>query len=470
MFMLNNRKKVLLLNPPGVLPYLRDYYCSKVSKTNSVYHPVDLQYLSGRVANEHEIRLIDCIAERIGPARCLSLIQQFNPDAVISLTGHVSWAEDAEFLSSIARELSNTAIIVTGDLFLEETGARLAENDFIDAALLDFTTDDILHYLRGDVDRIEYMHYRSEGTIAVCGAPRRKGGTFTVPVPRFELFPFKRYHYPFVRRRPFATVLTDYGCPSRCSFCVFCNLGYKCRQAENVMEELDALKVFGAKDIFFIDQTFGADQARTIRLLNKMIEKKYPFGFCCWTRADILTREMLGMMKKAGCHTLFMGAETANDESLKKYRKGYATGDIVRGFRLAKEAGLRTLGTFLFGIPGEDAGDFRNTIEFALKINPDFASFNLLIPRETTGIRKEASKSGAGALKLEAADQSGFLVPDNCRTPEVVAALNMMRSGMRRFYLRPAYIMKRLLSVKTFYELKQLISTGLHIISDRLLS
>ena len=42
--------KVLLLNPPGTRPYLRDYYCSKVAKADYIYEPVDLLMLSGMLA------------------------------------------------------------------------------------------------------------------------------------------------------------------------------------------------------------------------------------------------------------------------------------------------------------------------------------------------------------------------------------------------------------------------------------
>ena len=42
--------RVLLLNPPGRRTYLRDYLCSKTSKADYVYHPIDLVLLSGTLA------------------------------------------------------------------------------------------------------------------------------------------------------------------------------------------------------------------------------------------------------------------------------------------------------------------------------------------------------------------------------------------------------------------------------------
>ncbi len=54
--------KVLLLNPPGERIYIRDYFCSKTTKSNYLFHPIDLLALSGPLAEEHDVEELDCIA------------------------------------------------------------------------------------------------------------------------------------------------------------------------------------------------------------------------------------------------------------------------------------------------------------------------------------------------------------------------------------------------------------------------
>ncbi|HBA25900.1 MAG TPA: hypothetical protein DCY98_00660, partial [Nitrospinae bacterium] len=81
---------ILLLNPPGKKIYVRDYYCSKTSKANYIYHPIDLLLLSGILASRHSVDLIDAIAERLSPDDCLNRIANKKPDAIIALTGAVS--------------------------------------------------------------------------------------------------------------------------------------------------------------------------------------------------------------------------------------------------------------------------------------------------------------------------------------------------------------------------------------------
>src|SRR5262245_65093697 len=93
------RKRVLLLNPPGRDLYIRDYFCSKTTKSNYLFHPIDLLALSGTLASRHETRVIDAIAERLSPPRAHARIDALAPEAIVSLVGSVSWPEDREFLA-----------------------------------------------------------------------------------------------------------------------------------------------------------------------------------------------------------------------------------------------------------------------------------------------------------------------------------------------------------------------------------
>ncbi len=57
--------RVLLLNPPGSEIFIRDYFCSKTTKSNYLFHPIDLLAMSGTLAQEHEVSVLDGIAERL---------------------------------------------------------------------------------------------------------------------------------------------------------------------------------------------------------------------------------------------------------------------------------------------------------------------------------------------------------------------------------------------------------------------
>lgn len=457
--------KILLLNPPGTRPYLRDYYCSKVAKADYLYEPTDLLLLSGLLSEKHEALVLDCIALAMQPAVALERIGRAQPEVIVFLSGAVSWQEDRVFLREL-KELTRATLVGSGDLFLEAGVEILSGNDFVDALLLDFTTPDILHYLdQGQEDSLENMIYRQGESIIEAPLNRASNASFIIPPPRHDLFPHHRYHYPTVKRHPFATVLTDYGCPYHCRFCVMGKLGYKVRPAENVLEELEMLADLGFKEIYFNDQTFGVLRERTQALCEGMIDKQLRFGWQAWTRVDVVDEQLLKVIQAAGCHTLFFGVETANERTLASQKKGYSLAQVRHAFALCRQLGIRTMATFIIGLPGDDEKDVNHTIRFALELDPDYASFNVLVPRAATDTRREAFEKGwilEGNVSL---DQSGsFPIMGN----EYLTADDVWRlknEAIRTFYVRPRYWLHRLKNVTTFYELRRNLINGWSILS-----
>jgi hypothetical protein len=162
--------KVLLLNPPGERIYIRDYFCSKTTKSNYLFHPVDLVALTGTLASQHTVEVLDCMAERLDPAQA----RAFDPEVVLSLVGSVSWNEDRAFLSE--QHQSGRRVLVIGDVLHERSEQRLQAEAWIEAALHDFSNEDCLHYLAGNRERVLDMTLRQvDGTPQRIQAGARKG-------------------------------------------------------------------------------------------------------------------------------------------------------------------------------------------------------------------------------------------------------------------------------------------------------
>jgi tRNA A37 methylthiotransferase MiaB len=446
--------KILLLNPPGTRPYLRDYYCSKVAKADYLYEPTDLLLLSGLLSEKHKVMVLDCIAQAMQPAEALENIRTAQPEVIVFLSGAVSWQEDRVFLREL-KELTGATLIGSGDLFLEDGVQVLSSHDFVDALLLDFTTPDILQYLKdGEKDRLENMIYRQGESIIETPLNRARNDTFTIPPPRHDLFPHRRYHYPTVKRPPFATVLTDYGCPYPCRFCVMGKLGYKVRPVNNVLDELVMLADLGFKEIYFNDQTFGVLRERTLALGEGMNEKQLRFGWQAWTRVDLVDEQLLQVMQAAGCHTLLFGVETANERTLASQKKGYSLAQVRHAFNLCRKLGIRTMATFIVGLPGETEADIQNNIRFALELDPDYASFNVLVPRAATDTRREALEQGWIQESSVSLDQSGTLPLMGNEHLSAHDVWRLKNEAIRSFYARPGYWWRRLKTMSTFYELR----------------
>ncbi len=452
------QRNILLLNPPSDKLCIRDYYCSKVSKADYIYQPIDLLILSGTLGQRHRVNVLDCIAQKVGYDECLNRITGMKVDTIIFLTGSVSWEQDFKFLNEV-KKATGALMVGSGDVLLEGGTEKLREIPFLDAVLLDFTTADILRFLDGELEKIRNMVFRSNGDI-IKKEEREKGLEFEIPVPRHELFHSEKYSFPFVRRHPFATVLTDYGCPYKCSFCVMSTIGYKYRSVANILSELQHLARLGFKDIYFGDQTFAARRRRTLELCNAMAESKLDFGWVCWSRVDLIDEEILTAMKRAGCHTIMFGVETANEKILKETRKGFGKNAVMDTFKLCRKLDVRTLATFIIGLPGEDRASCMETIEFAKEIDCDFASFNVPVPRMRTELRKQAVENSWVQEDFHTMDQSGSypIMDTDVLTKEEIWALK--NTAIKEFYLRPSYLLKRMSSVRTRYEFERLIYNG----------
>jgi anaerobic magnesium-protoporphyrin IX monomethyl ester cyclase len=461
--------KILLLNPPGIRPYLRDYYCSKVAKADYLYEPTDLLLLSGRLAEQHEVQVLDCIALGMQAQEALQRIQATRPDVIVFLAGAVSWHEDRVFLGAVKR-LNGALLIGSGDLFLENGVQIMKDNDFLDVILLDFTTPDILACLRQRAkNQHQNMIYRHNGTIVEGPLKRARNSTFEIPAPRHDLFPHHRYHYPTVKHPPFATVLTDYGCPYHCRFCVMGKLGHKVRPVNNVLEELEVLAHMDFREIYFNDQTFGALRERTLALCEGMNERQLRFGWQAWSRVDVMDEQLLRQMQAAGCHTLLFGVETANDNTLQAQKKGYSLKQVRDTFSLCRRLRISTMATFIIGLPDETETDIRNTIRFALELDPDYASFNVLVPRAATDTRREALEKGwieEGHVSL---DQSGTLPVMGNEHLSANDVWRLKNEAIRSFYARPRYWWRRVKSIKTPNELIRNLSNGLELVKSQFL-
>jgi anaerobic magnesium-protoporphyrin IX monomethyl ester cyclase len=465
------KRRILLLNPPGFRIYIRDYYCSKVSKAKYIYHPVDLLMLSGIIAEHHEIRILDAITDGWTHHGVMCAARSFNPDVIVFLTGVASFREDMQFLAEMKRVFPFVSV-ASGEMFLEAPRQVLVDTPLVDAAILDFTDTGILDLIDrvaspGCLEEgppIRNIVYRSGHAIIGHDGMIRTSADFEIPVPRHDLFPNDRYRYPFVRNFPFATVLTDFGCPYKCEFCAINQLGYKKRTIDNVLAELDFIKTLGFREVYFDDQTFGADRSRTENLLHAMIDRQYRFGFICFTRADTVDRDFLKLMKEAGCHSLVFGVEAAGDAGLETIGKGLTIDTVRQAVSWCRLLGIRTIGTFIVGLPGMTVDEAATIGMFAADLGLDFASFNIPAPRPGTGLRKRALEQGWIREDVLEMDQSGsFAVMGNEHmTAQQVEFYRQQAS--RQFYFRLSYLFRRLAGIRSWYEIKTHLTEGLDLL------
>lgn len=150
------------------------------------------------------------------------------------------------------------------------------------------------------------------------------------------------------------------GCPFKCSFCAVVpiyNARWKGKSAQLIYNDIKYLKEnYGGNAIEFHDNNFFVSEKRTVEF-GKLIkpEKMVWWGEGRIDTIDKYSDESLALMRESGCKMIFFGAETGNDEILKKMDKGGTqTAAEIRSFaaRMAKFDIIPEY-SFVLGTPGD---------------------------------------------------------------------------------------------------------------------
>ena len=99
-------------------------------------------------------------------------------------------------------------------------------------------------------------------------------------------------------------------------------------------------------------------------------------------------------MSESGCKAIYYGVESVNNEILRYYGKNIDSQKVERAVKLAKKYKLKVICSFIIGAPMERKEDMKATLNFALKLDPDYAQFSLLTHYPGTEVYEEAKIKG----------------------------------------------------------------------------
>jgi len=203
------------------------------------------------------------------------------------------------------------------------------------------------------------------------------------------------YNVPFLLN-PFISLYTSRGCPAMCTFCLWPQTHsghrWRLRSADDVAAEMAYIKENfpEIKEVFFDDDTFNYQKARTIELCAKL--KPLNMTWSCTSRVTT-DYDTLKAMKEAGCRLLIVGYESGDPQILKNIKKG-ATVDMAERFTAnCRKLGLLIHGDFIVGLPGESRESIRKTIDFAKKLDNETIQVSIAHPYPGTEFYDYAKKN-----------------------------------------------------------------------------
>jgi anaerobic magnesium-protoporphyrin IX monomethyl ester cyclase len=253
------------------------------------------------------------------------------------------------------------------------------------------TLAELLDQLSGQRDAgfssILGLAYADEGQSSVVKNMRRPDikELDSLPFPAWDLVDVQKYKMLWRERHGYFSMnmVTTRGCPYHCNWCAKPIWGqrYNSRSPENVAAEMKWLKENFAPDhIWFADDIFGLKPNWVERFAELLHELNAVTSFKCLKRADLVTEKTALALAKAGCKTVWIGAESGSQKILDAMDKGDKVEDIYRAAHLLHENKIE-VGFFLqFGYPGESWADVQKTLKMVRECMPDDIGISVSYP------------------------------------------------------------------------------------------
>lgn len=210
-----------------------------------------------------------------------------------------------------------------------------------------------------------------------------------LPMPRFSLI--NKSHYVDYQLIP---IQTARGCPHSCDFCSvtrFSGRRYRPRPISDVINEIKSL---GAKICFFIDDNIFASHSRARELLKELIPLRILWiGQATISAAE--DRELIELARKSGCIELAVGLESLSHKSLESVSKTMNKVEhYERNLKTYRKAGIRVLGSMIFGFDDDEPGVFKETYHFLMKNRVPCTYWSPLCPYPGTPVYKKLKDQG----------------------------------------------------------------------------
>jgi len=467
-------KKVFLLNPltqisnRGHAHFLRDYSGPELPNS-MIYPPLDLAYTAALLRkNNILVTLLDASTLHISNSEVIKIIDKGKPDFVGIPSAWLSIHSDLDLAKNLKNKLPSVKIIFSGPNVTVEPDIALSTG-YVDYVALGEPEKPFLDIVNGVMN--ENIAYRSDGKSIVTKRTLLQD-LDTFPFPARDLLPNERYRAPYVRKNPFTSISTSRGCPySKCIFCPT-NIWYmnqvRYRSVENVIQEIDEIiNKFKIYSIIFRDQSLTFEQGRLVRLCEEIIRKGYFISWRCFSGVKDVNKNLLSIMKKAGCYQISYGFESGSQEILDLSNKGITLAESMDASRLTREAGIEVSGSFMLGMWGDTEETIKKTIDFAVKLNLDYAEFILATPFPSTKFYEQCGFSEKKPLRLSrhwynrSYNSNIFLDED--------FLLKQLKNAYKRFYLRPRYIFNRLFSTASLKQLALQMQMAVSLLKELLI-
>ncbi len=448
-------KNVLLINPAH-LPKKGNIW----KEVSCAYPPLGLALAASVLEkNNIPVSILDLQVEPLDEEQLGYKIKEINPQ-LIGLSASTPVIKEAFKIAEIAKKAIPEAKVILGGVHATVMPQECISNPNVDIVARgesEYTFVDLC--LKEDLSSIDGITYKRDNQIIINKEREPVKYLDELPFPAYHLLPMQKYKPALgtYKRLPAMIMLTSRGCPGRCTFCYsgIKEKNIRTRSEENVIKEIKFLKErYGVKEINFYDDVFTLFRNKIVRLCKTIIEEKIDITWSCMSRINLIDKELLKIMKEAGCHSICYGIESADETILKNIQKFIDLNKAREVIKMTKESGIEVRISLIFGNPGETEETMEKTIRFALETDPDVALFNIATAYPGTEMYSEAKAKGYLVERdWEEYNLANYTLKLPGLSEEKIQEYYKM--AYKRFYLRPGYLIKRFAKIRSFTDLKE---------------
>lgn len=221
----------------------------------------------------------------------------------------------------------------------------------------------------------------------------------TLPFPDYALL----YDNTPMGRYPLKSIITSRGCPYDCSYCfnhawrrLYAGKGKILRRhsVDYVIDEIQYVKSrWPLSCIKFYDDIFTYDVDEWLEEFSKKYKRYINLPFFILTRADLLTEDMVKLLKFAGCRTVSMSIEAGNaDIRNKMLKRNMSNEQILDAYHLCDKYGIYTFTNCILGLPGTTIDNDIESVDLAIRAKVTWAEFPIFYPYPKTELGQRTVK------------------------------------------------------------------------------
>lgn len=433
--------------------------------------PIILAYVAAIIESAgHKVILIDANALKLSKEETLRRALDFKPDMLGFRMDTYNFQETLEWIKYL-KERTRLPVI-TGGINITNYPLESLSHPEIDYGIIGEAIESLPKFLQAletekDFSTVEGLVWRKNGEIKINPPKSNLVDFDTYPFPARHLLPNEKYHSFVSQRKNFTVMLTSTGCPYNCRFCIIARLPYRERTAENVLAEIEQCYYdYHIREIDIFDGTFFVNKKRSLEICEGISRRGLDIEWTCRSRVNLLDEEILSKASHAGCREINIGIESAVPEILQGINKQIEVEQVKNAVKLCNKYGIRVLGFFMFGNPGETEESLKKTIDFMKALNIDFVQVCRTVAKPNTELDdlliEETGRDYWREFVLGKAGEERLPTPwTELNQREIEKYLKL---AYYRFFFRPKYIWKRIVQLKSFSEFWRYVRVALKMI------